>query len=166
MEPASRFTADKANDPATATPSLDQRLDGDHDRGTASSSTPHKRLSAGEGGGTPSAADNVADSAPPAKKARTSTGSTTAKLKGKGKAAVKAKPKAKPKVKGRTGALSAFLSMPLDVLVEISRHLDLPTLLAMSRANKMMRNVLARRSAAPIWTIVRNNVDFPDLRPT
>lgn len=55
MEPASRFTADKANDPATATPSLDQRLDGDHDRGTASSSTPHKRLSAGEGGGTPSA---------------------------------------------------------------------------------------------------------------
>jgi len=56
--------------------------------------------------------------------------------------------------------------MPLDILVEISRHLDPPSLLSMSRANKMMRGMFAHRSAAPIWAIVRANVDLPALEAT
>ncbi|BGP45526.1 hypothetical protein JCM10450v2_001345 [Rhodotorula kratochvilovae] len=97
--------------------------------------------------------------APVAKKARRSTG-TTAKAKGKGKAT------SKIKGKGKAGKLSAFIAMPLDVLVEIARYLDPVTLLYMSRANKLMHGVFASRSAAPIWSIVRANVYFPELEAT
>ncbi|BGP37436.1 hypothetical protein JCM10449v2_001342 [Rhodotorula kratochvilovae] len=97
--------------------------------------------------------------APVAKKARRSTG-TTAKAKGKGKAT------SKFKGKGKAGKLSAFIAMPLDVLVEIARYLDPVTLLYMSRANKLMHGVFASRSAAPIWSIVRANVYFPELEAT
>ncbi|KPV77093.1 uncharacterized protein RHOBADRAFT_52048 [Rhodotorula graminis WP1] len=98
------------------------------------------------------------DDAPARKKARTSTSSSSTKGKGTSKG--------KSKGKGRAGKLSAFLAMPLDILVEISRHLDPPSLLSMSRANKMMRGVFAHRSAAPIWAIVRGNVDLPQLEAT
>ncbi|GAA5929196.1 hypothetical protein JCM3775_006762 [Rhodotorula graminis] len=96
------------------------------------------------------------DDEPARKKARTSTDSsstsTKATTKGKGK--------------GRAGKLSTFLAMPLDILVEISRHLDPLSLLYMSRANKMMHSVFARRSAAPIWASARANVDLPALEAT
>ncbi|BGP22190.1 hypothetical protein JCM10295v2_001068 [Rhodotorula toruloides] len=48
--------------------------------------------------------------------------------------------------------------MPMDVLVEIARHLDPLTLLHMSRANKIMRH--------PIWQIVRGNLGIPALEVT
>ncbi|BGP18975.1 hypothetical protein JCM10213_002605 [Rhodosporidiobolus nylandii] len=87
----------------------------------------------------------------PAKKKRKTL--TKAKDTGKGKG----------KGKGRKGKLSAFSNMPMDVLVEISRHLDPLTLLYMSRANKALHGIFASRSAAPIWNIVRNNVELPSL---
>ncbi|GAA5929097.1 hypothetical protein JCM3775_006735 [Rhodotorula graminis] len=96
------------------------------------------------------------DDEPARKKARTSTSSSS----------TSAKATTKGKGKGRAGKLSAFLAMPLDILVEISRHLDPPSLLSMSRANRMMRGVFAHRSAAPIWAIVRGNVDLPQLEAT
>ncbi|GAA5929189.1 hypothetical protein JCM3775_006759 [Rhodotorula graminis] len=97
-----------------------------------------------------------ADEEPVRKKARTSTSSSSAKV----------KVPTKGKGKGRAGKLSAFLAMPLDILVEISRHLDPLSLLYMSRANKMVRGVFARRSAAPIWAAARANVDLPALEAT
>ncbi|GAA5907399.1 hypothetical protein JCM8208_007175 [Rhodotorula glutinis] len=102
--------------------------------------------------------DDESDDEPARKKARTSTSSSTT--------ATKSTTKAKGKGRGKAGKLSAFLAMPLDILVEISRHLDPPSLLSMSRANKMMRGVFAHRSAAPIWAIVRGNVDLPALEAT
>ncbi|GAA5973365.1 hypothetical protein JCM11641_003094 [Rhodosporidiobolus odoratus] len=86
----------------------------------------------------------LADDEPVKKKSR-----TTAKGKGKGK--------------GKQGKLAAFQSLPMDLIVEISRYLDPLTLLNMSRANKSMHNVFASRSAAPIWSIVRANVYLPTL---
>ncbi|CDR36993.1 hypothetical protein NBRC10512_000526 [Rhodotorula toruloides] len=80
-----------------------------------------------------------------------------------------------PKKRGRTNAggggrrrakLESFQAMPMDVLVEIARHLDPLTLLHMSRANKMMRHVFARRASKPIWQIVRNNLGMPALEAT
>ncbi|BGP00880.1 F-box domain-containing protein [Rhodotorula toruloides] len=80
-----------------------------------------------------------------------------------------------PKKRGRTGAggggrrrakLESFQAMPMDVLVEIARHLDPLTLLHMSRANKMMRHVFARRASKPIWQIVRSNLGIPALEAT
>ncbi|GAA5916223.1 hypothetical protein JCM8208_003911 [Rhodotorula glutinis] len=100
------------------------------------------------------------DDEPVRKKARTSASSTTTATKST------TKTKIKGKGRGRAGKLSAFLAMPLDILVEISRHLDPPSLLSMSRSNKMMRGVFAHRSAAPIWAIVRGNVDLPALEAT
>ncbi|GAA5908319.1 hypothetical protein JCM8208_000376 [Rhodotorula glutinis] len=102
--------------------------------------------------------DGESDHAPAAKKARTSASST------------KSKSKDNPTTKGmgrrKSGKLSAFLAMPLDILVEICRHLGPPSLLSMSRANKLMHNLFARRSAAPIWAAVRRNVNMPDLEAT
>ncbi|GAA6047735.1 hypothetical protein JCM3770_001751 [Rhodotorula araucariae] len=100
------------------------------------------------------------DGAPVSKKARRSSATGTSKGKGKGSAASTGKGKRK------AGRLSAFIAMPLDVLVEIARYLDPITLLNMSRANKLMHGIFASRSAAPIWSIVRANVYFPDLVAT
>ncbi|GAA5854746.1 hypothetical protein JCM9279_007013 [Rhodotorula babjevae] len=102
--------------------------------------------------------DGDSDHPPARKKARPLSSSS--------KSATKSTTKAKGKGRGKMGKLSAFLAMPLDILVEISRHLDPPSLLHMSRANKMMRGVFAHRSAAPIWAIVRGNVDLPALEAT
>ncbi|GAA5855791.1 hypothetical protein JCM9279_003322 [Rhodotorula babjevae] len=104
--------------------------------------------------------NDESDDEPARKKARTSTSSSTTAAKSTTKV------KGKGTGRGRTGKLSAFLAMPLDIFVEISRHLDPPSLLHMSRANKMMRGVFAHRSAAPIWAIVRGNVDLPALEAT
>ncbi|GAA5858024.1 hypothetical protein JCM9279_002505 [Rhodotorula babjevae] len=104
--------------------------------------------------------DSDADSRP-AKKPRTSSSSSRAKRKhDDGTSTTQVANKRKK------GKLSTFLAMPLDILVEIAQHLDPPTLLAMTRTNKLMHNLLASRSARPIWAAVRRNVDLPELEAT
>lgn len=68
-----------------------------------------------------------------------------------------------------TADRSCFSLLQLVLLAfhaAVARHLDPLTLLHMSRANKMMRHVFARRASKPIWQIVRNNLGMPALEAT
>ncbi|GAA5834042.1 hypothetical protein JCM9279_004200 [Rhodotorula babjevae] len=90
------------------------------------------------------------DYAPPKKK------TTASKTKGKGKSA------AKPR--GNRGKLSAFTSMPLDVLALIMSHLDTKTVLACSRTCSSFRTLLHSSQGTSCWKAARFNTSrIPDL---
>ncbi|KPV78393.1 uncharacterized protein RHOBADRAFT_50866 [Rhodotorula graminis WP1] len=90
------------------------------------------------------------DYTPPKKK------TTASKTKGKGKAA------AKPR--GNRGKLSAFTSMPLDVLALIVSHLDTKTVLACSRTCSSFRTLLHSSQGTSCWKAARFNTSrIPDL---
>ncbi|GAA5911507.1 hypothetical protein JCM8208_006860 [Rhodotorula glutinis] len=90
------------------------------------------------------------DYAPPKKK------TTASKTKTKGKAA--------PKPRGNRGKLSAFTSMPLDVLALIVSHLDTKTVLACSRTCSSFRTLLHSSQGKSCWKSARFNTSrIPDL---
>lgn len=93
----------------------------------------------------------------PAKKPRTAT--TATKATSKNKVAVTSTTASRR----RKGQLSAFLALPLDLVLDLARKTDLPTLLSMSRVNKLLYRLFASRSAAPIWASARRNSGLPDL---
>ncbi|CAE7113200.1 unnamed protein product [Rhizoctonia solani] len=64
-----------------------------------------------------------------------------------------------------TGGLSEMLYLPIEVFIEIIRHLALPDVLSLSRSNKFFRQTLMTRSAASlaIWRAAVENV--PGLPP-
>ncbi|BGP37430.1 hypothetical protein JCM10449v2_001336 [Rhodotorula kratochvilovae] len=74
-----------------------------------------------------------------------------------------AAPAKMPRRKGRKGKLASFHALPLDLLVEVARHLDPLTLLHLSRANKALHRTLASRKAIPLWREARRQVYLPDL---
>ncbi|GAA5929059.1 hypothetical protein JCM3775_006722 [Rhodotorula graminis] len=148
-----RATTDATRDTADTVARPERERD-DHEQEDAGSSNSLSQAGKrgkddGDKDNTQAQDDDEQDAQPAAKKRRTT--SSTTKVKGTAR------------VKGKKGKLSAFLAMPLDLLVEVAQHTDPPTLLAMSRTNKLMHNLFARRSAAPIWPAVRRNVDFPEL---
>ncbi|KPV77105.1 uncharacterized protein RHOBADRAFT_42316 [Rhodotorula graminis WP1] len=148
-----RATTDATRDTADTVARPERERD-DHEQEDAGSSNSLSQAGKrgkddGDKDNTQAQDDDEQDAQPAAKKRRTT--SSTTKVKGTAR------------VKGKKGKLSAFLAMPLDLLVEVAQHTDPPTLLAMSRTNKLMHNLFARRSAAPIWAAVRRNVDFPEL---
>ncbi|GAA5928993.1 hypothetical protein JCM3775_006706 [Rhodotorula graminis] len=151
-----RATTDATRDTADALARPERERD-DHEREDAGSSNSLFQASKrdkgdGDKDNTHAQDDDQHDAQLAAKKRRISTTATKAK--------------GTARVKGKKGKLSTFLAMPLDLLVEVAQHTDPPTLLAMSRTNKLMHNLFARRSAAPIWAAVRRNVDFPELEAT
>ncbi|GAA5875415.1 hypothetical protein JCM1840_003151 [Sporobolomyces johnsonii] len=90
----------------------------------------------------------------PLKKQRRGSSGSAGKLKAKGKG------------KGYAGKLQSLQGLPLDVWYLIAAHLDPMTLLNMSRANRAMHNLFAKRSAISVWNVVKRSVDLPDLEAT
>ncbi|GAA5858023.1 hypothetical protein JCM9279_002504, partial [Rhodotorula babjevae] len=96
----------------------------------------------------------------PAKKPRTSTTATMGKAKSEGSTTTT------PTSPRRMGQLSAFLALPLDLVLAVAHDVNLPTLLAMSRANKLLNRLFASRLAAPVWASARRNSGIRDLKAT
>ncbi|CAE6431618.1 unnamed protein product [Rhizoctonia solani] len=67
------------------------------------------------------------------------------------------KPKVTNKIKGK---LSGMFSLPIEVFIEIIRHVALPDLLSLSRSSKFFHQMLMTRSAASlgIWRAAVENV--------
>ncbi|GAA5837219.1 hypothetical protein JCM9279_005622 [Rhodotorula babjevae] len=81
--------------------------------------------------------------------------------------AVEPKPKkartAGTRVKGRRGAMSAFTSIPLDLLFDICFNLEPRDLLALSTTSKVFRSVVTGASSGPLWVAARERVGLPEL---
>ncbi|KAG9119182.1 hypothetical protein FRC07_005947 [Ceratobasidium sp. 392] len=58
----------------------------------------------------------------------------------------------------RKGRLSGVLSLPVEIFTEIATHLTPPDLITLCRLAKGFRNLLMRRSAAPVWASAIRNV--------
>ncbi|CAE7089075.1 unnamed protein product [Rhizoctonia solani] len=67
------------------------------------------------------------------------------------------KPKVTNKIKGK---LSGMFSLPIEVFIEIIRHVALPDLLSLSRSSKFFHQMLMTRSATTlgIWQTAVENV--------
>ncbi|BGP44490.1 hypothetical protein JCM10450v2_000304 [Rhodotorula kratochvilovae] len=85
--------------------------------------------------------DAPVERTPPKKKARTSTS----------------------RVKGRRGVLSAFSSLPFDLVYEICANLDPQDLFALSTTSKVFRSVVTGNLAAGLWKGAREHVGLPEL---
>ncbi|KAH9935794.1 uncharacterized protein B0H18DRAFT_423867 [Fomitopsis serialis] len=69
-------------------------------------------------------------------------------------------------VRGRKGGLKDMPTMPLDILLEIFRHLEPRDLLNLARTTKPFRDFLMSRNSASMWKAARANVkDLPDCPP-
>ncbi|GAA5955178.1 hypothetical protein JCM3765_003236 [Sporobolomyces pararoseus] len=86
---------------------------------------------------------------------------TTAKKKKSSSASGAANKGSKKKTRSR---LEVFNKMPLDVLIEIMRQVDLKTLLAMSRTCSIFRQVLHSEGGKSAWRSARHNTGIRDLK--
>ncbi|CAE6410291.1 unnamed protein product [Rhizoctonia solani] len=88
------------------------------------------------------------------------------------KSAPKSTSKAPPKKKARNDQPSPekeverrlalhFANLPLDLFIEIAKHLYPLDLIHLSRANKLLRSMFMRRSAAEVWRAALSNVGLP-----
>ncbi|GJN92158.1 hypothetical protein Rhopal_005188-T1 [Rhodotorula paludigena] len=67
------------------------------------------------------------------------------------------------KVKGRRGAMSAFNSLPIDLLFDICTYLDPQDLFVLSNTNKVFRSIVTGPHAPPLWVAARERVGLPEL---
>ncbi|KAG8681902.1 hypothetical protein FRC11_000518, partial [Ceratobasidium sp. 423] len=88
------------------------------------------------------------------------------------KPAPKSTSKAPPKKKARSDPLPPekvaerllvlhFANLPLDLFIEIARHLSPLDLIHLSRANKLLRSMFMRRPAAEVWRAALTSVSLP-----
>ncbi|OBZ71705.1 hypothetical protein A0H81_08983, partial [Grifola frondosa] len=70
-------------------------------------------------------------------------------------------------IRGRRGSLKDMPKMPLDIIFEISTHLEPRDLLHLARTNKDFRALFtSRASSEALWKAARRNVDgLPDCPP-
>ncbi|KAI5475202.1 hypothetical protein MNV49_001826 [Pseudohyphozyma bogoriensis] len=66
----------------------------------------------------------------------------------------------------RRARLSVFVNLPLDVVCEILGHLDVQTLLALTRTSQVFRSILVAPSGKGLWKAARERVMLPDLTAT
>ncbi|KAL5498250.1 hypothetical protein ACEPAH_2390 [Sanghuangporus vaninii] len=63
--------------------------------------------------------------------------------------------------KNDVGKLLLMMSLPIDVLYEIGRHLLPLDLLYLSRTNRSLYNVFMSKSSRPTWIACRNTIQMP-----
>ena len=68
------------------------------------------------------------------------------------------------KVRGRRGALKAFNSLPLDLVLDICSYLDPADLYVLSNTSKVFRAVVTGPSSAQLWIDARARVGLPELQ--
>ena len=68
------------------------------------------------------------------------------------------------KVRGRRGALKAFKSLPLDLVLDICSYLDPADLYVLSNTSKVFRAVVTSPSSAQLWIDARARVGLPELQ--
>ncbi|GAA5979423.1 hypothetical protein JCM5350_003898 [Sporobolomyces pararoseus] len=81
----------------------------------------------------------------------------------------KQKPEVQVKGKGRAraGKLQLMVELPVDIWFMIVKYLDLPSLLYLGRANKMMRSLFASKSKSQaLWNVVKRSAQLPELEST
>ncbi|EJF65453.1 hypothetical protein DICSQDRAFT_99304 [Dichomitus squalens LYAD-421 SS1] len=62
-------------------------------------------------------------------------------------------------IRGRRGGLKDMPNMPIDILIEIFRHMHPRDLLNLARTTKDFRAFLMKRSSAPFWKAARQQVN-------
>lgn len=67
------------------------------------------------------------------------------------------------KIRGRRGALKAFNSLPLDLVLDICSYLDPADLYVLSNTSKVFRAVVTGPSSAQLWIDARARVGLPEL---
>lgn len=71
----------------------------------------------------------------------------------------------KPVLRGKAKAAfqKGFQNAPIDILQEISSHLDPKTLLALTQTCRVTRALMLDPSTAPIWKAAREREGIPEL---
>lgn len=67
------------------------------------------------------------------------------------------------RVKGRKGALKAFMSLPLEVVLEICTYLEPADLFSLSNTSKVFRSVVTGPASTQLWIDARTKVGLPEL---